>query len=208
VENCNITQLTVTSKGLSFQYLANSLPYPVDSVSRVPGNPQKQFEALNVVPFTNEFNREMLFVKGLKPGNYALSIDGKEIGKWNASEWEKGINLAVIPTTPQYQQATIVAKLNQQRKEIEDKLRGYYWMQFNLFRDKNLEYADNQECIDLLNQYAAAYGFPYGWKRDDYMNMRLKGVRDSWRAEMNRLTDQIYRVNKPAMHKMEIVRLK
>ena len=37
-------------------------------------------------------------------GNFRVTIDGTEIGRWDGNELSKGINLAEITCTPQYQQ--------------------------------------------------------------------------------------------------------
>ncbi len=61
-ENCQLTALTVTPGDIRVDYLAGSLPFPQDTVSSMWENPQRQADALKVIPFTEEMNREMLTV--------------------------------------------------------------------------------------------------------------------------------------------------
>lgn len=98
-ENCTISNIKRNGKELSFDYLAKSLPYPLDTIPRGWEQSKSQAEAMKVVPFMDEMNREMLKVTGLK-GNYKLLIDGEEIGIWNAGELAAGINLAKETKTP------------------------------------------------------------------------------------------------------------
>src|SRR5690606_27633325 len=47
-ENASITNLQVRKNVLSFDYLPKSLPFPIDTTSRMWGNDQKQSDALDV----------------------------------------------------------------------------------------------------------------------------------------------------------------
>ena len=117
-ENCTVSNIKKIGNELSFDYLAEALPYPLDTIARGWGQKKSQAEVTKVVPFMEDMNREMLKVSGLK-GNYKLLIDDEEIGTWSAGELAKGINLAAESKTPQYQQALTVMHLNEYRWEIE-----------------------------------------------------------------------------------------
>lgn len=58
------------------------------------------FEANRIVPFTKEFNQEILKVNGLEAGYYDIDMDGFKAGPYTADELAKGINMAVIPNSP------------------------------------------------------------------------------------------------------------
>jgi len=203
-QNCTITNLSVKPTLITFDYLANSLPYPVENISRISDNPQKQSDALNVIPFTEDLNREMLTIKGLKGKNYILKIDHQEIGKWSAAEFSKGINLALLTNTPQYKQAQKVSELNFQRYKIEGSFRAYNWMEFSYFLDKGMLYKDDDVAVDSV-MARAEKDWGVAVNKDRYLSMRLKGVRDCWTVEMHRITDKIYAINKPTIHKLEII---
>lgn len=68
-DNCKIDDLVVSSENISFTYLANSLPYPIDR-SHYNNELHTQADALNVIPFMDEMNYEGLAVKGLSDGYY------------------------------------------------------------------------------------------------------------------------------------------
>src|SRR5688572_12900819 len=128
-------------------------------------NPQRQADALKVIPFTEEMNREMLTVIGLASGNYSVAIDGKPIGKWTGTQLSAGINLALLTNTPQYEQAMAVLWLNEERMALESKLRAYYWLQFEYFKGAGFYFADNAEAMDSLNVTAQKNWF-VGSKKD------------------------------------------
>jgi hypothetical protein len=197
--NCQLSGLRVTPGEVSVDYLARSLPFPQDSISRLWGNPQRQTEALAVIPFNEEMNREMFAISGLAGGSYAVSIDGRWIGRWTADELGAGINLALRTNTPQYEQAMSVLWLNEERMALEAKLRAYYWLQYDYFRDRGMYLKDDARAMDSVNVTAAKDWF-VGSKKDNYRAARYAAVRVAWQKEMDLLVEEIYRVNQPRKH--------
>lgn len=201
-ENCTISNIKRNDKELSFDYLAKSLPYPLDTIPRGWEQSKSQAEAMKVVPFMDEMNREMLKVTGLK-GNYKLLIDGEEIGIWNAGELAAGINLAKETKTPQYQQALVVMHLNEYRWEIERTFRDYAWMQFGFFQQKGLLFANDRRAIEVMDDNVEKNGWVKG-HRDTYTRLMSEAVRDARKQEMEILINKIYEVNKPITRKVQL----
>ena len=202
-ENCHISDLSVTGEDIQFRYLASSLPYPVDTVSRLWENPHRQSEAISIIPFYEAFNRELLKITGLDEGNYQIKIDGKEIGQWSGIQLAEGINLAALKNTPEYEQAMSVMLLNEERMGLEAKLRAYYWLQFDYLNTIGLQFKDTQAAMDSVNAKAGK-DWAVASKRDNYRMARYPAVRKGWQKEMDVLVDEIYTVNKPTEHIIEI----
>jgi lysophospholipase L1-like esterase len=205
-ENSKISKVITTADGISFDYLAKSLPYPLDTISRSWGNHKKQSEATKLVPFMNEFNREMLTVKDLPAGNYQLKIDDEVIGKWSATALANGINLAEQTNTPQYQQAIQIMDLNEERWEIERRLRNHAFIEYNVLYDRGLLNADNKTAMDTVNARAVKDMFVAG-NKPNYLLSQYKSVREAWQMEMDVLLSQIYKINKPVTHKVLLTRI-
>ncbi|MBC9796421.1 SGNH/GDSL hydrolase family protein [Sinomicrobium weinanense] len=201
-ENANVYLLDAGPDKVSFGYKAKSLPFPLDSTESTWGNPQKLRDAFIVYPFTAEFNRELLRIKNLKQGNYKLVIDGEKIAEFPSDSLNKGINMAMFTNTPQYKQAMNVMFLNKQRKEIEGKLREYYWVQSNYFRDKGMLYEDSQRAYDMASREKEGF---VGSKMGVYRTARFPEVRKMWENNQETLIDKIYEINKPKLHKIEII---
>ncbi|WP_298732547.1 SGNH/GDSL hydrolase family protein [uncultured Chitinophaga sp.] len=204
--NCKVSNLAAGTGKISFDYLAGSLPFPVDTVSRMWGNDQKQSDALHWIPFTEEFNREMLQVGGLPAGEYALRIDGHTIGQWPASVFAAGINLATQQETPQYKQAATIMQLNARRAEVESRFRRYYWVQGNFFDKRNMLMKDNAAALDSVRKYAKTDGM-LRYHEENYETAMYKELRDLWQQEIDTLIRLIYQQNKPVSHKIEIVKI-
>lgn len=204
-ENCSLSNLTVRGDHIAFDYLANSLPYPLDTIPGGFGRPARsQADALKLIPFTDEYNQEILAVRQLNStSTYQLKIDNIFIGKWTGADLDKGINLALITTTPEYQQALAIMHLNEERWAIERRLREYYWLQYSILKPKGLLFNDSESTVDSLQKYAKK-DFFVAVTVPTYQKARFKIVRDAWQKEMGLLTDEIYRVNKPKLHHFEI----
>jgi hypothetical protein len=184
------------------------LPYPIDTIPSGFGRPQRaQSAALKLIPFTDEFNRETLQVKGLKKNQYVLKIDDKTIGTYTGSDLGQGINLALIKTTPQYQQALAIMQINEERWEIERRLREYYWIHYSILKPKGLLFNDGDAIVDSLQKYAKK-DFFVAATIPTYRKARFKSVREAWQQEIDLLINQMYQINKPVVHRFEITLIK
>ncbi|GAB3931935.1 SGNH/GDSL hydrolase family protein [Mucilaginibacter myungsuensis] len=201
--NCSIKNVAGTTDRITFDYLANSLPYAADTMVRGWGNKKRQSDALAYVPFAKEFNQELLTVKGLKAGNYQLMIDNEVISSYSSDQLSEGINLAENPYTPQYQQAIQIRELNEERWDIERRFRQYAFIQFDLLKEKGLLYKDDRAAVDTVNKESIKNAFVRG-NKDNYLKARYKNIRQAWQKQMDVLIDQIYTINKPLNHKVTL----
>lgn len=210
-ENCRISKLVTTLNSVTFNYLAYSLPYPLDTTTlngNYGPNAKRQTDALKVIPFIDEFNQEILKVKGLeKEGSYSIKIDNKLIGTWTGETLASGINLALISSTPQYQQALAIMHLNEERWAIERRLREYAWIHYSILTKKGLLFNDNESTYDSLKLYAKNDFFIRA-TLGTYQKARFASVREAWKMEMNTLVNQIYKINKPVEHSIKIELMK
>ena len=202
--NCTISNPVITTNNVRFNYFAKSLPYPVDTIPGGFGRPQKaQAASLSLIPFVEQFNQELLQISGLTAKRLLLRIDGKPIGTYSAQEYARGINLATINTTPQYQQAMAVMHLNEERWAVERRLREYYWIHYSILKPKGLLFNDGDATVDSLQKYGKK-DFFVAATLPTYQKARFKAVRNAWEKEINLLTDQLYSINKPVPHRFDI----
>ncbi|MFV0591819.1 MAG: SGNH/GDSL hydrolase family protein [Draconibacterium sp.] len=204
-DNCKISELKTSEKGVSFNYKANSLPYPMDSIARGWGSKKSQKDALKLIPFTKEFNQEILKVGGLASGNYQLTIDGLPIEVFSASDFAKGINMAELTRTPQYRQATKIMLLNENRLEIERRFRDYAWMQFSFLQGKELLFANNQVALDTISA-----NWDNAFVRGNfgvYQQAQYPEIRQVWQDEIDTIVKTIYACNKPIDRKIEVTKV-
>lgn len=112
--NAEVTELRTQPGAVAFRVLAKALPFPIDPAASA---------LLPILPIEQDLNQEVLSVRGLAAGRYALKIDGVEAGHYAAQELAAGINLAFNPATPQFKQAQTVAQHNARRRDAEAQAR-------------------------------------------------------------------------------------
>jgi lysophospholipase L1-like esterase len=204
-ENCEISNVKRNGKDLQFDYLAKSLPYPMDTIAHGWGFHRPQALAKDIIPFMDEMNSEKLTVTGLS-GDYKLLIDDEEIGVWSGKELAAGINLAESSKTPEYQQALAVMTLNERRWEIERMFRDYAWVQHGFFQQEGLLNANNRKAIEVMDANVDKNLWLRA-KRELYAGMMYEPVREAMNNEMKLLVDQIYSINKPVSHRIVLRKL-
>lgn len=200
-----VSSLNIDPNLISFNYLSKSLPYPLDTIAQNNGKPNtSQASALKLVPFTQDFDQEDLKVAGLKADqDYELKIDNTIIGKWSGQQFNTGINLALYRSTPQYQQALAVMHLNEERWQIERRLREYYWLHYSILKPKGMLFNDQESTMDSLEKYAKK-DFFVAVTLANYRKSRLESVRDAWQKEIDLLTAELYQINQPKTHHFTI----
>lgn len=201
-ENCKISNIKKNGKTISFDYLANSLPYPMDTIARGWMMSHPQSLAADIVPFVEEMNQELLTVSGLS-GKYRLIIDGEELGTWSAKDFAKGINLAELTWAPQYQQALAVMHLNERRWDIERGTREHAWCQHGFFQQEGLLNTNNRKAIEAMNRGAKTNDWVKN-HRNAYTATMHAAVREAIQGEMDLLIQKIYEINKPVTRKIEL----
>ena len=206
-KNCKISKLKKNGADLTFDYLAYALPYPLDSISRSGwGNKRSQRDAMQLVPFMEEFNREYFQVTNLEKGIYRLTIDNQFIDHLSSEKLAKGVNLADYPNTPQYQQAAKIMYLNEERFEVEKRFREYLWTEYSFLKKEGLLFADNEEAVNKLREYLPKDGFlrmSYEW----YTKAMYPEIREVWSKYMKTIVDTIYKMNKPTTHKVKLTKI-
>ncbi|RFZ91795.1 hypothetical protein D0C36_10095 [Mucilaginibacter conchicola] len=200
--NCNISNVKGNAQSLSFDYLANSLPFPVDE-EKHNGDHHPASYALNYVPFTDDLNKEMLKVQSLN-GTYELKIDDKAMGRFSAADLAKGVNMALITNTPQYQQALQILKLNEERGSVERETRDYAVQVYNFARANGIKNDNDPASWAKMRELKKTNG----WINNDlYERGSNPATQKAWQDKMNSLIDQIYASNKPVKHKIELVKV-
>ncbi len=108
----SVTQLK-PGDTLEWTQLDDFLPFPIDR-----RDPLTTL-VVNSAPSVEEvFGKQLLRVSGLKPGNYALTIDTQPIGTFDATALAAGVDLAKVDT-PMLRQALDVHVLTDRRKNMK-----------------------------------------------------------------------------------------
>lgn len=196
-ENATVTNVKPTADGVSFDCLAKALPWPIEASAK---------EALTLVPLEAELDQEKLAAK-LPEGEYKLLIEGQEVGRYSAAALAAGVNLALNDKTPQYQQALQVWQRNEQRSNLEVRIRTYCQMRTVLVANKINE--DDPAAVDA---YFAQFLQRVGPSMTPYFTGQIKVYKDTrpeltnLRTQIATLQQQLWQLNQPKTLHVELVR--
>jgi lysophospholipase L1-like esterase len=107
--HCKADKVEGSAEGVSFERTDEALPLPVSKDWR---------PMLPYVDRLKDLNYYGLKVSGLKDGKYALSIDGKEVGTYAASDLAAGVNIGNLESGPLYDQGQAVFKAINEKNEL------------------------------------------------------------------------------------------
>jgi hypothetical protein len=111
--NVKFRSVKTSTTSTAWDSLEGSLPFPFDR-----SEPTVDL-ALRVTNLDRAMNVQTVKVSGLRTGQYRLKIDGREIGKWTASDLNLGVNIGNL-ITPMADQADTVAKMTFERNVIQN----------------------------------------------------------------------------------------
>ena len=125
-ENTVISGLATSDNSIRWTQLDEALPFPID----LKDAPTEL--AVRSSDIVDGLDRQMVKVTGLTADNYALTIDGEEVGTFTKAQLAEGVNLATL-ATPMLKQAANVHQLtirrakahNQRWRTIQVPYQGY-----------------------------------------------------------------------------------
>ncbi len=193
--NCDISDLSVLNDKISFTSLEAALPFPIQ---------EKERKILNYIDFQDKYNRQILKVSGLKNGEYALKIDGKEVAKYSDKDLAKGVNLSGNVKTPQFKQAYEVNRIAIKFRGKAAKYRSIFMLE--LFNRKKM---DSMKNVDDKIAFIKARGEKEkGWIKSAYdFYVANKKNQSKLFEELKEINAEMYKVAKPVPHKFEIEKI-
>ncbi|WP_167618275.1 SGNH/GDSL hydrolase family protein [Maribellus sediminis] len=190
--NCRITSLRNEVKTIAFSVPENALPFPVSG---------SQKEGLELVPFMQELNQEILRIKDLKNTHYSLYIDSVFIGSFASEVLHKGINLADYAQTPQFRQALEVRKVLEELWVNEAKLRDLKLIEANRYFQE-LQESNKLSKHTLDSMFTANYTGSLNYrlsKSEAYFTN--KPLENDIKMNMISLQEEAFRKAQPIEHR-------
>jgi lysophospholipase L1-like esterase len=122
---CALSDVAGDARGVSFTRLDQGLPLNLGVFGPL---------CYRFIPIPEELDRYMLTVRGLVPGEYAITADGRALGTFTAESLERGLNLCSATADgwqtggPWDAQANLLIKLTDARGEVAQarKFAGLY----------------------------------------------------------------------------------
>jgi lysophospholipase L1-like esterase len=111
---CRVDAVTKDGDSVSFTYRPEALPLPSD----------RSYQKVDaVIGLTAAINQELIAVRGLKPGRYAVSMNTRPLGSFTSEELAEGVNIATLAGNPGQQTAQKIQALVNERRNIEQRIR-------------------------------------------------------------------------------------
>jgi lysophospholipase L1-like esterase len=126
LKNCNIEEFKISENTISFKVSEKSLPFPTN---------KQLTKALSLISFKHNFNRQMLFVKGLEKNDYKLFIGEDYINTFKSTELKEGVNLSNYPNTSQNKKAKELQLLSEEYRKVGFELRIIPFINYKYLRD-------------------------------------------------------------------------
>ncbi len=201
-DNCSIRNIVFRKGKIEFEVKEGSLPFPVEQDAK---------PALDLVPFTDRFNQEVLQVADIPYGEYQLSIDGLQIGTYTSMELRKGINLALIENTPQYLQSVKIMALYTEYRNTQAIYRNIVTVEIcNLpdsLKNASLERKEIFLNEDLEQKRKTANNYEYyKWRFGSYISN--KNAQAEIEKKIPELIEDVSRTNKPVFHTFSLEKAK
>jgi lysophospholipase L1-like esterase len=196
--NCSISGIKRSKSELTFLCTENALPFPM--IKDTP-------TALALVPFTKDFNQEILKVNKLEKGNYDLTIDTSYVASFSDQELKQGVNLATNVHTPQYRQSLILLNLCRKYRDVEATLTSLKFLEHYVLADMRV--ADLQDidkikmALDSKRERFKSSTYFMAQFKDYLTNKPQQG---SFEQQLITIHQQIYLSNKPVQHAYKLTK--
>ena len=157
--------------------------------------------------FADEMNSERLTVSGLK-GSYRLLIDDILIDTLAATDLERGVNLTAYRHTPQYQQACAVMSLNEERWDIERRIRDFVWLQYGWFlKEHGITDYTTEEAARTYREGSKTNAWVSS-RKDIYSRLMHPEIMKLLEQEQDLIVRTIYAINNPVTRHFRLEKVK
>lgn len=192
---CSVSNIHRGKQGLSFDNEESALPFP---------DIERTEEAKKLIPFEKEINQQTVMVRGLKKGDYILSINGDSIGRYSSELLSRGINIADNTNTPQYKKAAKIYELCKEMCGLWKNIRTFRMMEF--WQLAKIDIKDDEAVNKFLYKYMEENKnniFPYSSAK---LYLEKRKQESEMHERIKQIEDRIYELNRPLTYKYLIVK--
>ena len=161
--------------------------------------------ALNLIPFTEDLNQEILQISNLKEGSYQLYIDKILVASLNSLQLSEGINLALNTATPQYRQSLEVMKLCNEYQSVQGILRNISYIEIKNMSGYKGDIHNFETIQEFITQKIAVTTQPY--TRSSLAQYLINKPKQHFSTiQLKEIRDKVYQANIPVSHFFELIK--
>ena len=192
--NCTVKIKSFKRDKIQFECLERALPYPVK---------KEAVAALNLIPFTEDLNQEILQISNLKEGSYQLYIDKILVASLNSLQLSEGINLALNTATPQYRQSLEVMKLCNEYQSVQGILRNISYIEIKNMSGYKGDIHNFETIQEFITQKIAVTTQPY--TRSSLAQYLINKPKQHFSTiQLKEIRDKVYQANIPVSHSLNL----
>jgi len=197
--NASVSDLVWKEDVISFRVLEKALPWPTTEAER---------DVVETLDIGDDFNQQNLAFTALPKGRWTLRIDGKKIVTADERAWAAGVNLGVIRTTPQYEQALkVYAKCAELYKIMIDRQADGFALRRSVDHQMKLKKLNPASAADRAKYYAVKRPTLKGSSlRVHDLLMEHYDNFDTFAAECDGFSAQLRDLAKPTVHAYELIK--
>ncbi len=184
--NATVTNLKKGKNQISFELIENAIPFPISPDAAT---------ALKYMP-VNEFNNELLELRGIDKGMYKLKIGNEEIGSFTSDELSIGLNLATNSKTPQYKQSQVVSVKLKSAFDKRVKLRDLLYAKIMITK-ANIDINEHEKFKSFVDAKRKENSY-FGRALDIYTlnHNKIDSIESAIKDDLNKARE----LSKPIMH--------
>ena len=184
--NATVTNLKKGKNQISFELIENAIPFPISPDAAT---------ALKYMP-VNEFNNELLELRGIDKGMYKLKIGNEEIGSFTSDVFSFGLTLATNSKTPQYKQSQVVSVKLKSAFDKRVKLRDLLYAKIMITK-ANIDINEHEKFKSFVDAKRKENSY-FGRALDIYTlnHNKIDSIESAIKDDLNKARE----LSKPIMH--------
>ena len=125
-----------------------------------------------------------------------------------ATDLERGVNLTAYRHTPQYQQACAVMSLNEERWDIERRIRDFVWLQYGWFlKEHGITDYTTEEAARTYREGSKTNAWVSS-RKDIYSRLMHPEIMQLLEQEQDLIVRTIYAINNPVTRHFRLEKVK
>lgn len=146
-DNASVANLSVTDSTVTYQYTPNSLPLGADETYR---------SVEQLLPITDELNRETIRVAGLKDGLYNIKMNDRLVMQATGAQLASGVNIADKQKNANQQVALTVLNFVKLHRKTMESYRNFVANEIQYISKYKLDAASNATLVSSAQAWIAA----------------------------------------------------
>lgn len=193
--NCSAQVQAASDKEIVVCYQPKVLPLPAA------GSYQ---QANELIPLSEDLNREIICVQGLPAGSYHLLLNGQSAGDCTADQFSDGVNFSTFQNNPNQKKAMDVFNRLYDYVKLQRSFQDITFLNTRILKPRGIDPDNIAAGLDYFRNRYDVVTLGDRIRTASYLNWR--GKEDQLEARLDKMLDKIYKQCSPDPVEIRIVR--